>query len=124
MDNFNLKPTGKSPDIKLNAETGICEISGESFMENGIEFYDAIYDWFNEYAEQVKGNINLILKLEYMNSSSLQHIYNLIVLLKKIKEGGLNVKVEWHYDDEEIDLEEDIEDIALESGMEIGLIPI
>ena len=64
------------------------------------------------------------MKLEYMNTSSMKHIYNLILLMRQIKDKGINVEVEWHYDEDEIDLEEDINDIAEESGMEIKMITI
>ena len=124
MENLNLPASVTTPNIKFNEETGICEVSGESYMENSVKFYEPVFKWFNDYVEQNGSSIKLIMKLEYMNTSSMKHIYNLILLMKQIKDKGLNVEVEWHYDEDEIDLEEDINDIVEESGMEIKMITI
>ena len=122
MENLVLSTTATSPGVKLNAETGICEISGESYMENSVKFYEPVFTWFNDYFQKVEGGLHLILKIEYMNTSSMKHVYNLILLIKKFQDKGLDVKVEWHYDEDETDLEEDITDIADESGMYINMV--
>ena len=43
------------PEISLNGASGVCEIGGESFMENAKEFYTPVFEWLNEYQEETGG---------------------------------------------------------------------
>ena len=45
------------PVVYFNAETGICEIEGESYLEKTAEFYDQLLSWLNQYMTEVKGDI-------------------------------------------------------------------
>ena len=54
MENLEIvvKPGSHfKPSVSLNAETGVCEIAGESYLEEATLFYKPIYDWLQEYVE-------------------------------------------------------------------------
>lgn len=124
MENLIKKRTKSSPKVELNAETGKCLLEGESYLENSLEFYEEIYKWFKEYAKQTYNTIHVIIKIEYMNTSSIKHMFNFILLLKTIEEQGKEIIVEWYYMADDYDLEDDVLDIASETEMEINLIPL
>ena len=37
------------PTVDFNAENGVCEISGESFLEETNIFYNPLIEWIKEY---------------------------------------------------------------------------
>jgi len=111
------------PTVDFNAETGICTLSGESFLEDTIEFYDPLVQWLEEYTSEVKKNMTFEIKLTYFNTSTSRSILDLLNILKEYEDEGGQVIVNWHYDEDDIDMEEDIEDYMLDTGLEINMIP-
>ncbi len=111
------------PTVNFNAQTGICEISGESFLEDTVEFYKPLIQWLEEYTEEVKKPIAFIIKLTYFNTSTSRSILDLLNVLKDYEDNGGEVVINWHYDENDIDMEEDIEDYMIDTGLDINLIP-
>ncbi len=113
------------PTVDLNADTGICNISGESYLEDTSIFYSSVIYWVEEYCEKIKKPITFNFDLEYYNTSSSKCIVNIMFLLKKYADMGLEVKINWYYDannecsDEEV---EEVKDFMLETEMKINLI--
>ncbi len=54
------------PKVDFNAETGVCTLSGESFLEDTIEFYDPLIQWLEEYTSEVKKPLTFEIKLTYL----------------------------------------------------------
>ncbi len=126
MENINIEGSHTNffvPTVDFNAENGVCVISGESFLEDTIEFYDPLVQWLEEYTTQIKNPITFEIKLTYFNTSTSRSILDLLNVLKDYEETGGQVTVNWHYDEDDIDMEEDIEDYMLDTGLEINMIP-
>ncbi len=111
------------PTVNFNAKTGICEISGESFLEDTVEFYRPLIEWLTEYTTELKRPIAFIIKLTYFNTSTSRCILDILNLLKEYEDEGGEVLVNWHYDENDADMEEDIEDYMIDTGLKINLIP-
>ncbi|WP_299463024.1 DUF1987 domain-containing protein [uncultured Microscilla sp.] len=100
MRNLILKESKKiftNPSVTLNAQTGKCDVIGESFIENASEFYQPVFDWLNAYTEKIKGEMVWSFRMEYFNSSSAKVITNLLKTLKRYEQNGGKVTVNWHY---------------------------
>ena len=126
MENLEIEGSHKNffiPTVNFNAKTGICQISGESFLEDTVEFYRPLIDWVDEYIHNVKGPIALIIKLTYFNTSTSRSILDILNLLRDYEDDGGEVVVNWHYDENDIDMEEDIDDYIIDTGLEINKIP-
>lgn len=111
------------PTVKFNADTGICEIAGESFLEDTVEFYKPIIAWLEEFTEIEKKPIAFIIKLSYFNTSTSRSLLDILNVLKNYEDNGGEVVINWHYDPSDVDMEEDIEDYMIDTGLEINLIP-
>jgi hypothetical protein len=112
-----------SPSVNLNAATGKCCISGESYLEEPYEFYKKIAAWFSDYAKAGGQNIVLDLKFNYFNTSSSRALLEMLRVLRDIQHSGIDVTVNWYYpnpDDDEILMEG--EDFREECGLEINMI--
>jgi len=126
MENLEIEGSHKNffiPTVSFNAKTGICQISGESFLEDTVEFYRPLIDWVDEYIKTVKGPLALIIKLSYFNTSSSRSLLDILNLLRDYEEVGGEVVVNWHFDENDIDMEEDIDDYIIDTGLEINKIP-
>ena len=112
------------PDIDFNAETGNCLITGESFMEDSKIFYSKIEDWLNEFHETNKGEkLTLNIKLSYFNTSSSKMLYELLVLLQEFSNNGQEIEINWYYNSDDFELEEDIIDLCYDIDIEVNQIP-
>lgn len=109
------------PEVAFNVETGICEISGESYMEEAYKFYAPLIDWVKEYLQHVGDKITINFKLIYFNTSSSRLIVDFLETLRKSREDGKQITVNWYYDPDDPDVKDEVEDFEIESGMGIDL---
>ncbi len=128
FDNFHID--GKhgiyyTPEIDFNKDTGICTISGESYLEDSSEFYRPVVQWVLDYFEIVKKPMTFNFDLDYYNTSSSRYIVEIISILKKNADKGIDVTINWFCSADEDDYseaEEEIEDFTIETGAKINLV--
>ena len=82
---LNISATPDKPEVHLDPQQNIFEISGKSLPEDAKSFYDSIIEWFEDYANQPNDLTVFKLKLNYFNSSSARKIVELLSVLEKIK---------------------------------------
>ena len=70
-------------------------------------FYQPIVDWLKEYIENPAADTVLSFKLEYINTSSLQFVYDALMVLSAIKK---QVRIDWYDLNDDIDMKETGED--------------
>ncbi|MBC8041901.1 MAG: DUF1987 domain-containing protein [Rhizobacter sp.] len=111
MTNLNIAPTKTTPQIEFNAATGDLEISGQSYPESAVDFYQPVMTWL---AEFLKGETSLTLgfKLSYFNTSSSKCILNILRLLEKANAEGKKVEVNWHHNEADEQMQETGEEFA------------
>jgi len=110
------------PFIELNAETGICTISGNSYMQNSKLFFKPILDWFEEYTSTLKGDLFLIYSLENLNTGTSRILFEILEILKTYKSKGANVKIHWNYSEKQEMHIDDIIDITSSFGIDVEVI--
>lgn len=110
------------PTVDFDSKTGICILSGESFLEDTEEFYQPLFDWLELYMNDIGGPVVFNFSLSYYNSSSSRSILQILKSLKKYHAKGGTVEVNW-YLKEDLDLIEEIEDFEIESDLKINVIP-
>lgn len=126
MKDLTIRGTHKDyfiPTVDFNSKTGMCELSGESFLEDTVEFYKPLTSWLEEYITTVGKPIVFIIKLTYFNTSTSRCLLDILNILKDYEDEGGEVVVNWHFDENDIDMEEDIEDYMIDTGLDINLIP-
>ena len=112
-----------APAIDFDKNAGICEIKGESFLEETSKFYEPLLKWIKEFMETGRP-ITLNLKLIYFNTSTAKWILNFLHSLKEYENQGNEVVINWYYMKGDIDMREEIEDYELDSGLKINKIEI
>ncbi len=128
MENLIIEATEEnsftSPSINFSAETGLCQIGGESFMNNSYEFYHPLIEWIENYTADVSRKIKFIFSITYYNTSSSKSLFELLDTLKCFEENGGELYIEWHYDINDEEMGDDITDLALSAEVDITLMPI
>ena len=107
------------PKIQLNADTGICSISGQSYMQNSKLYFKPVLEWFDEYITLNKNKIELICKLKSFNTGTSRVLFEILEKLRIFKHRGGDVQIQWFFDDQKDTLADDIVDII--SELEINL---
>jgi len=110
------------PSVDFNADTGVCEIAGESYIEQTQDFYEPLLDWLHEFMQTEKKKLTFNLKLAYYNTSTSKKILEILELCKRHELKGYEIEFNWFFDGEDLDIEEDIEDFKQISGLNIAMI--
>jgi hypothetical protein len=126
MENIVLEANMEqfTPFVYFNARTGVCEISGESYLEKTYAFYDPLYVWLNEYTTTVRKPLTMNFKLRYMNTSSSKCILMMLKILKDYQQQGGHVTVNWYIKKEDEVMLEEVEDLKEEAEMQINFIQV
>lgn len=103
MEMLHIEGTDDTPEVLLDSGNNTFSISGRSFPENAIEFYEPIFAWLQKYAEEVENDMEFEFCMEYFNTSSSKQIAKIFLLLEKINE-NVFVQVIWKYKKEDSDM--------------------
>jgi hypothetical protein len=112
MDAINLEPKGDTPKVVLDKASGTFEFIGKSLPEDVTSFYNPIIEWLDKYNEDPNDSSEFNFKMEYFNTASSKMILQILEKIKELKEKGKDVTVNWHYPDDDEDMEEAGEDYS------------
>ncbi len=112
-----------SPAVDFDAETGVCELRGESFLEDTSQFYSPLLSWIKEYLKTGKP-ITFNIKLTYFNTSTSKWLLNILHTLREYKEQGHKVQINWYYLKNDIDVIEEIDDYQEDAQIKINKIEV
>ena len=120
METIKIAGTEDTPNVILDSENEIFEISGRSLPEDVASFYDPILNWLDEYSEGPNEKTIFNFKLVYFNTASSKLLLDILMKLEEIHEGGNDVLIRWYYPEDDEDMEEageeysDIVDVPFE----------
>jgi hypothetical protein len=132
MKTFKIEKSNRGPEVILDTEKGVFAMKYDSRPENVRKFYYPIIEALNlglselidnGKVDSFKENAFLFsFKLGYFNSSSAKFILDIMNIARNFYEKGLNIKVEWYYQDDDEDMKEAGEDFADFCEMEFSFI--
>ena len=112
------------PNVDFNAETGVCTLSGKSYLEDTTQFYFPLLEWLDQYCREVNNPIEFNVKLSYYNTSSSRSVLDIFDLLKLYEERDGRVTVNWFCRDIDMEvIQEEVDDYMEESDLQINIIP-
>lgn len=112
MQAIKIKGSDDTPNVILDKDNGIFEISGRSLPEDVAAFYEPILDWLEAYAEEPLEKTIFNFKLEYFNTASSKLLLDVLLKLEDMYDDGKDVLVRWHFPDDDEDMEEAGEEYA------------
>ncbi len=120
MDSLIIPATEFTPKVTFMIESGHFEISGISRPEDVAGFYDDILEWLTRFEDSSlkSGNryevqeFKFIFKMSYFNSSSSKYMIQILRHVKNLKDNGLELIIDWYYEEGDEKMMEDGEDLA------------
>ena len=106
MKVISYKSQDLSPGILLDRESGAFQIFGVSCPEDAVEFYNPIFNWFDEYITNPLKRTVLDFKMSYYNSVSAKVFLMIMAKLEDLSGAGHDVLIRWFYNEDDDDLEE------------------
>ena len=126
MDNIEISPTARTPSLKLNLDTCEFVLEGESYPEDTTKFYTQPIGQVMAFRGSKQDKpITCKFKLKYFNSSSAKVIMDLFTAMEESAASGNSVKIEWHYVDDDDNMQELGEEFSEELSLaNFELIPV
>ncbi len=98
MDELNLEPTEKFPEIQLRE--GFISIAGRSIPEDPKKEYRPILQWVKDYVKRPAPYTEVRIKIEYSDTGSTKCIFDILKVLATCR--NTNHKIEmvfnWVYE--------------------------
>lgn len=106
MEKLHIQSTDNEPEILLDPENNIFEISGNSLPENVNKTYIPVLNWLDTNLPKATGAIKFDFKIDYLNSSSGKFFYDIIKKLNHYHQNeSITLQVNWFYHFEDDDME-------------------
>ena len=112
MEAFIIKGTYDCPEVTLDKENNLFEVSGRSLPEDVVTFYEPMINWLSEYMEDPNAETIFDFNFIYFNTASSKVILDILTLLEEMIENGHKVRVRWHYAEYDEDMQEAGEEYA------------
>lgn len=120
MEIIKIKGSDDTPNVILDLQSDLLEISGRSLPEDVVAFYEPVLEWLDEYIEHPKPTTVFCFKLTYFNTASSKVLLDILLKLEEVKSNGHDVIIRWYYPEDDEDMEEagqeyaDIVDVPFE----------
>ncbi|MBL4658679.1 MAG: DUF1987 domain-containing protein [Flavobacteriales bacterium] len=132
MESLHIEATEFTPMVIMDPSTNSFEITGESRPENAGAFYQEILSWLDNYynlrywKDSKFSDVDAVFefRLEYFNSTSAKFLLDIFMKLATFRKDDINIKVNWHYDEPDIDMKESGEEFAEMTGLPFEYIAI
>lgn len=121
MEKLYIAQSESIPEITLSHEDNVFRVTGISRPENIRLIYEPVIKWLTDYKSILINDHSLYSKenplimqldLEYFNSSSAKFLYDIVRIIKSVKDEGIPVEIKWFYDSDDQDCLEAGEDLA------------
>ncbi len=101
MEPLLIEATKNSPRVELNPN-GKISMKGRCFIEDSFTFFSPVIKIFKN---NNFGAVNIDIQLEYLNTSGLVQIFNLMTLIKD-KYVPARITINWFYEEGDEDIYE------------------
>lgn len=107
MQVMHLPATETTPEVRFNPDAADLSLRGCSIHENADRFYRPLIEQVQAYASRPAAHTKVSIRLDYFNSSSSKYLLDLLKVLEEIHRSGKSaVEVEWHFEGDDLDMEE------------------
>jgi hypothetical protein len=118
---LHVLQTEKTPEVTLDETQNLFQVKGNCLPENIRDFSQMVTEKLESYLQEldrskenkVKSNpFKLNFKLGYFNTAAAKFIADVLMILKPHMKKDSQIKIYWHYNEEDYDMLEAGEDIA------------
>ena len=106
MEPIIIEAGRDTPGVILDPANNKFEMNGKSLPEDVASFYDPILAWIEEYGSNPNDETLFEMKMNYFNTASSKMLLDILFALEELAEDGNNVKIHWHYKENDEDMKE------------------
>jgi len=106
MDALKIKQQANTIGVILDEENNRFVFEGRSLPENTVKFFEPVMKWIEEYKKTPPDETLIDMNFIYFNTSSAKLILEVLQEFDSIKQQGKQVKITWHYMEEDYDIKE------------------
>ncbi|MBI9053726.1 MAG: DUF1987 domain-containing protein [Bacteroidales bacterium] len=99
MSDLIIQSTASTPEIYFK-QSGHLSIKGKSLPEDPKKFFSPLFDWVEDFNAE---NVQLDVKLEYVNTSSSKNILEFIKMIDS-KDSVRHLNLNWYYEIDDLDM--------------------
>ena len=96
MENITIEPTKKS--LEVECSPGYFKLSGNSILSDPRKFFKPIVEWVEEYIKEPEDKTTVDLKLEYVDTASVQSVFDIMRMFKPLQDDGKEVTVNFYFE--------------------------
>jgi hypothetical protein len=112
IEDLILPATSLTPEITMNS-IGSIWIKGRAMNSKMTEILSRRLDeWIDNYASDPADTTTVDFNLEYLSTGNIKFYTNFLCKLKSVLRYDRKLIINWHYDDDDIDILEKGEDIS------------
>ena len=120
---FHIDGENYIPTIDFNPTTSVLEISGESYHEYTIEFYEPVFKWLRDFLSTDGRTLTFNFRMTYFNTSTSRRFLEIFDLLEEYQNNNNgNVTVNWYFQVDDVDMEESGEEYAEDVKLKFNLV--
>lgn len=93
--------TTSTPRVLFDPERSLLELSGESYPENALAFYQPLLDAVAETLRTAGVALTINLRLRYLNTSSVRAMMELFDLAEDSYRNGAPIRAIWYHDQDD-----------------------
>jgi hypothetical protein len=121
MNKFFVEETEFTPELSFDLSNKKFTFKGVSRPEDVFKFYEPAIEWLKELDQNLLThsdtkynitNIDIEFRLSYFNSSSSKMILLILEALVKIQQKGVEIIVDWYYDENDEQMYDDGMDLS------------
>jgi hypothetical protein len=115
VPNIAIAATSRSPEVHFDFTQGIFLIRGEAYPEDSARFFGPLLRSLRDFLD-TSSTMPLMFEIElvYFNSSTAKALMNLFQVLEIAADGGREIRVNWHFAEDDETMREFGEDFALD----------
>lgn len=119
-----IQPTSITPFVQLDAREGLLAFRGRSSPSASLEFYYPILASIDRAFTSGVTAITANFAFEYFNTSSSKCLFDILKRLSQFERNGMEVNVNWFYEEADEDMRETGEDYEDVLGLSFNYIEI
>ena len=104
MENLLIKKSKNTLGVSFDVTSGNFKIVGSSFPENTLDFFTPVITWLQSYMLEKTEKIIATFDFDYLNSSSIKFVSDIIDKLQFYATSGGSVEMNWYYDSDDDDM--------------------
>ena len=101
MESVRIEKTAKSPSFIMTE--GYIRLSGRSIPQNSRQAYKMCFDWLEQYVKDPKKETKIDLFFEYIDTSSIRCVIDILTTISSIRDDYHHVEVNWYYEEDDED---------------------